>query len=145
MMRPGFLSSADRVELKAFVRRQREDHGIARRANAIPLLDDGQILPGDFGFPLSGQRHRPGLYFDYCRSRIWCLDGWVWNDSVKPMIRAGFLSSEERLELEACVRRQREDHGIARRANAILLLDDGKSCQEIELPPENRTVTEATI
>jgi len=47
------------------------------------------------------------------------------------MIRAGFLSSAERLELEACVRRQREDHGIARRANAILLLDDGKSCQEI--------------
>ena len=47
------------------------------------------------------------------------------------MIRAGFLSSEDRIELEACVRRQREDHGIARRANAILLLDDGKSCQEI--------------
>jgi hypothetical protein len=47
------------------------------------------------------------------------------------MIRPGFLSSVERLELEACVRRQREDHGIARRANAILLLDDGKSCQEI--------------
>ena len=47
------------------------------------------------------------------------------------IIRAGFLSSAERLELEACVRRQREDHGIARRANAILLLDDGKSCQEI--------------
>ena len=46
-----------------------------------------------------------------------------------PMI--GFLSSTDRLELEACVRRQREDHGIARRANAILLLDDGKSCQEI--------------
>jgi transposase len=47
------------------------------------------------------------------------------------MIRPGFLSPEERLELEACVRRQREDHGIARRANAILLLDDGRSCQEI--------------
>jgi transposase len=47
------------------------------------------------------------------------------------MIRPGFLSSVERLELETCVRRQREDHGIARRANAILLLDDGKSCQEI--------------
>jgi len=29
------------------------------------------------------------------------------------------------------VRSQREDHGIARRANAILLLDDGKSCQAI--------------
>ena len=47
------------------------------------------------------------------------------------MIRPGFLSSADRIELEACVRRQREDHGIARRANAILLLDDGKSCQAI--------------
>ena len=48
-----------------------------------------------------------------------------------PMIRSGFLSSTDRLELQACVRRQRKDHGIARCANAILLLDDGKSCQEI--------------
>ncbi len=47
------------------------------------------------------------------------------------MIRPGFLSPTERLELEACVRSQREDHGIARRANALLLLDDGKSCQVI--------------
>ena len=47
------------------------------------------------------------------------------------MIRAGFLSSADRIELEACVRRQREDHGIARRANAILLLDDGESCAQI--------------
>ncbi len=47
------------------------------------------------------------------------------------MIRPGFLSLSERHELEACVRRQREDHGIARRANAMLVLDDGKSCQEI--------------
>ena len=31
------------------------------------------------------------------------------------------------------MRRQRYDHGIARRANAILLLDDGKSCQEISV------------
>lgn len=29
------------------------------------------------------------------------------------------------------MRSQREHHGIARRANAILLLDDGKSCQAI--------------
>lgn len=47
------------------------------------------------------------------------------------MIHPGFLLPTERLELEACVRRQREDHGIARRANAILLLSDGKSCQGI--------------
>ena len=47
------------------------------------------------------------------------------------MIRPGFLSPTERLELEVCVRSQREDHGVARRANALLLLDDGKSCQVI--------------
>jgi transposase len=47
------------------------------------------------------------------------------------MIRPGFLSSADRLELEACVRRQHEDHGIARRANAFWLLDDGESCARI--------------
>ena len=47
------------------------------------------------------------------------------------MIRPNFLSVEDRLELERCLRRHREEYGIARRANAILLLDDGKSCQEI--------------
>jgi transposase len=47
------------------------------------------------------------------------------------MIRPGFLSTADRIELEACVRRQREDHGIARRANAILLLGDGESCARI--------------
>lgn len=33
--------------------------------------------------------------------------------------------------MESIVRSPREDHGIARRANAILLLDDGKSCAQI--------------
>ena len=47
------------------------------------------------------------------------------------MIRPAFLSSTERLELEVSVRSQREDHGGARRVNAILLLDDGISCQVI--------------
>ena len=47
------------------------------------------------------------------------------------MIRSGFLSPSERHELEACTRSQREDHGVARRANAILLLDDGESCVQI--------------
>lgn len=42
------------------------------------------------------------------------------------MIRAGFLSPAERRELLCCVRRHREDHGVARRANAILLLGEGE-------------------
>lgn len=52
-------------------------------------------------------------------------------DSVLVMIRPNFLSVANRHELERCVRRHREDHGIARRANAILLLDKGKNCAEI--------------
>jgi len=47
------------------------------------------------------------------------------------MICPNFLSGEDRRDLLACVKRQREDHGVARRANALLLLDDGKSCVEI--------------
>ena len=47
------------------------------------------------------------------------------------MSKSNFLRPEARLELERCVRRQREDHGIARRANALLLLDDGESCAQI--------------
>ena len=44
------------------------------------------------------------------------------------MIRPGFLSSAERLELEVYQRSQREDLSVARRANALLLLHDVKSC-----------------
>ena len=47
------------------------------------------------------------------------------------MIRPGFRSASERRELEASVRRQREDPAVTRPANAILLLDNGKSCQAI--------------
>ena len=52
-------------------------------------------------------------------------------DSCFGMIHTNFLSREDRRELLSCVKRQREDHGVARRANALLLLDDGKSCVEI--------------
>jgi transposase len=52
-------------------------------------------------------------------------------DSVLLMIRSNFLSAANRLELERCLRRHREEYGIARRANAILLLDKGKPCAEI--------------
>ena len=49
-------------------------------------------------------------------------------DSDVCMIRANFLTAVDRLELFLCVKRQREDHGVAWRANALLLLDDGMSC-----------------
>jgi len=47
------------------------------------------------------------------------------------MIRPNFLTVADRLELLSCVKRQREDHGVARRANALLLLNDGMSCVQI--------------
>ena len=52
-------------------------------------------------------------------------------DSAFFMITRGFLTFDQRTELETIVRSSREDHGVARRANAILLLDDGKSCVQI--------------
>ena len=47
------------------------------------------------------------------------------------MKRLNFLSLEDRRELLAGVKRQREDHGVERRANALLMLDGGKSRVEI--------------
>ena len=52
-------------------------------------------------------------------------------DSVLLMIRPNFLSAANRLELEPCLRHHRKEHGIARRASAILFLDKGKPCAEI--------------
>jgi hypothetical protein len=47
------------------------------------------------------------------------------------MIHPNFLSAASRLELERCLRRHLKEYGIARRANAILLLNKSKSCAEI--------------
>lgn len=47
------------------------------------------------------------------------------------MIRPGFLSPETREELTALVRDGKAESRVTRRANALLLLDDGMSCQAI--------------
>jgi transposase len=47
------------------------------------------------------------------------------------MIRRGFLSPAERKELISLVRDGLTEHRLARRANAILLLDDGWSCERV--------------
>jgi transposase len=44
------------------------------------------------------------------------------------MVRIGFLSAAEREQLRAVIRHPSESHGVARRANAILLLDKAWSC-----------------
>jgi transposase len=45
------------------------------------------------------------------------------------MIRGGFLSPRQRAELMALLRDGRTEQRLARRANAMLLLDDGWSCE----------------
>ena len=47
------------------------------------------------------------------------------------MIRPGFLSAAERKELVSLARDGLAEHRFARRANAILLLDDGLSCERV--------------
>ena len=47
------------------------------------------------------------------------------------MIRCGFLSGAERKELVSLVRDGLAEHRLARRANAMLLLDDGFSCERV--------------
>ena len=47
------------------------------------------------------------------------------------MIRSGFLSAEEREELIALARDGLAAHRLARRANALVLLDRGMSCAEV--------------
>jgi transposase len=51
--------------------------------------------------------------------------------SLGGMIRRGFLSAEERKELVWLARDGSAEHRVGRRANAILLLDDGLSCERV--------------
>ena len=52
-------------------------------------------------------------------------------DSAGDMIRAGFVPAADRAALIALVKNGAVAHRLARRANAILLLDDGLSCAEV--------------
>ena len=47
------------------------------------------------------------------------------------MIRGGFLTAQERAELTALARNGLAEHRLSRRANAVLLLDKGWSCQKV--------------
>jgi transposase len=47
------------------------------------------------------------------------------------MIRGRFLSPSQRCELLALLRSGRTEQRLARRANAMLLLDDGWSCEKV--------------
>ena len=52
-------------------------------------------------------------------------------DPAGGMIRGGFLSVSQRMELLALLRSGRVEQRLARRANVLLLLDDGWSCEKV--------------
>ena len=52
-------------------------------------------------------------------------------DAASCMIRPGFLDSESRCDLIELARDGSAAHQLARRANALVLLDDGMSCEAI--------------
>jgi hypothetical protein len=47
------------------------------------------------------------------------------------MVRRGFLDAESRKDLTELARDGSAAHRLARRANALVLLDDGMSCEAI--------------
>ena len=47
------------------------------------------------------------------------------------MIRSGFLDDESRQDLIELARDGSAQHRLARRANALVLLDDGMSCEAV--------------
>ncbi len=47
------------------------------------------------------------------------------------MIRGNFLTPEQRRSLTILARKATAEHRVARRANALVLLDRGKSCEEV--------------
>ena len=54
-----------------------------------------------------------------------------WTDSDGRMIQGGFLGEEDRTKLIALARDGSAASRVTRRANALVLLDDGWSCQEV--------------
>src|SRR5208282_966614 len=62
------------------------------------------------------------------KSRLPSFDFWI---RFVGMIRAGFLSAVDRADLIALARDGSAAHRLARRANALVLLDSGWSCERV--------------
>ena len=72
-----------------------------------------------------------GVYPDSMRTREKCLAFGGGSDSDGRMIRGGFLIEEDRKALIALARDGLAAGRVTRRANALVLLDKGMSCQQV--------------
>src|SRR5271167_4548021 len=71
------------------------------------------------------------IYPDSMRTREKCLAFGGGSDSDGRMIRGGFLIEEDRKALIALARDGLAAGRVTRRANALVLLDKGMSCQQV--------------
>jgi hypothetical protein len=71
------------------------------------------------------------VYSDSLKSREKFVAFYNWADSVARMIQSGFLSEEDRKALTALARDESSPCRVSRRANALGLLDNGWSCQQV--------------
>jgi hypothetical protein len=71
------------------------------------------------------------IYRDSPRSRKYTLANRRDSDSTVGMVRRGFLDAESRKDLTELARDGSAAHRLARHANALVLLDDGMSCEAI--------------
>ena len=86
----------------------------------LPGFEDCQAIP-----------LRPNLYPDSAGTRrIACQSGAA-RTLLCGMIRSGFLDSESRQDLTELARDGSAAHRLARRANALVLLDNGMSCEAV--------------
>src|SRR3954452_10726965 len=72
-----------------------------------------------------------GVYRDSVRCRKNRLPDGGGRILLGAMIRGGFLTSEEQQDLTELARDGLAEHRLARRANALVLLDRGMSCEDV--------------
>ena len=71
------------------------------------------------------------LYPDSVMGRKSCLRGDSGRIQIGRMISGNFLTDEQRRALTILARKGKVEHRVARRANALILLDRGMSCEEV--------------
>ena len=71
------------------------------------------------------------IYTPTLRKTEKTLAKWRGRDSAALMIRRGFLDSESRQDLIELARDGSAAHRLGRRANALVLLDAGMSCEAV--------------
>src|SRR5271166_5882194 len=95
----------------------------------LQLFPNRQYHDADAGVSLNSHEMTPKFRPSggFCKS----LANQFCRDSCPSMIRAGFLDPESRKDLTELARDGSAAHRLARRANALVLLDDGMSCVDV--------------